>query len=549
MTFNIVDINLKKLKTFADWKLLLFLLSFLDVKLALKVPALIIIYALQFDFKLGFSLKNSRLPLFYPIVIVIAFFNLLLNLSHENPYYLLVFFNGILFWLMCILVAHQLKLSVENNATITLHNTVLLFFIINAAFSFFTLAHIIWETGAINPYQYQGGYQKYFIGTGDYIKGISFDTSTTNAVLNAFGVIYFLAKKNAGMVITCMAVLLLTGSNFMDIALLFIFFFLFIFRSSKNQKSIIVVCIVSLVVFMAKISPQNNVYATETVKNIIHPQVGAYNNIPEQTISKAALTPEELKQQFAKQYLDSVSNLLSKRAIPKQAAWVAVPVAKTKTGRMVIAGPDINTKPYQTPTDTTPEQQLLINFIHKNKTNLPVSAQDKPLKPLPGKAISVLQTIDYLAGHPGKILMGDGVGNFSSKLAFRATGLGFAGGYPVKYIYISPEFFANHLDLYLNFFSKNAGAHSLTNSSNAVYDQLLGEYGLLGLSAFIVYYLFFIAKHYKTLTYGLPLLLFLIPVLFIDYWFEQLSVIVFFELLLLLNIKETTTPVFEPYEK
>jgi hypothetical protein len=36
--------------------------------------------------------------------------------------------------------------------------------------------------------------------------------------------------------------------------------------------------------------------------------------------------------------------------------------------------------------------------------------------------------------------------------------------------------------------------------------------------------------------------------LFIDYWFEQLSVIVFFELLLLLNIKETAIPVFTPYE-
>jgi hypothetical protein len=29
---------------------------------------------------------------------------------------------------------------------------------------------------------------------------------------------------------------------------------------------------------------------------------------------------------------------------------------------------------------------------------------------------------------------------------------------------------------------------------------------------------------------------------FIEYWFEQLSVIVFFELLLLLNIKETQSP-------
>jgi hypothetical protein len=33
----------------------------------------------------------------------------------------------------------------------------------------------------------------------------------------------------------------------------------------------------------------------------------------------------------------------------------------------------------------------------------------------------------------------------------------------------------------------------------------------------------------------------MMAVLFTDYWFEQLSVMVFFELLLLLNIKETQT--------
>jgi hypothetical protein len=127
MTFSVADINFKKLKTFADWKLLLFLLLFLDVKLAVKVPAIIIIYLLQFDFKFGFSLKNSRLPLFYLLVIAIAFINLVLNLNSADPRYLLVFFNGVLFWLMCILAIHQVKLAVENNTAVTIHNTILLF--------------------------------------------------------------------------------------------------------------------------------------------------------------------------------------------------------------------------------------------------------------------------------------------------------------------------------------------------------------------------------------------------------------------------------------
>jgi hypothetical protein len=155
-------------------------------------------------------------------------------------------------------------------------------------------------------------------------------------------------------------------------------------------------------------------------------------------------------------------------------------------------------------------------------------------------AISLLQTARFMVQNPLKILTGDGMGNFSSKLAFRATGLGIAGGYPLKYKYISNNFMLNHLDLYLNFFSKQTGLHSLTNSPFSVYDQLLSEYGLLALLAFAVYYLWFFARYYQKLTYGVPLLLLLLAVLLVDYWFEQLSVLIFFELMLFLNIKETT---------
>ncbi len=93
--------------------------------------------------------------------------------------------------------------------------------------------------------------------------------------------------------------------------------------------------------------------------------------------------------------------------------------------------------------------------------------------------------------------------------------------------------------MYLDFFSKQTGLHSLTNSPFSVYDQLLAEYGLIGLTIFFVYYLWFFARHYRKLTYGLPILLLLMAVLFVDYWFEQLSILIFFELLLFLNIKET----------
>jgi len=141
------------------------------------------------------------------------------------------------------------------------------------------------------------------------------------------------------------------------------------------------------------------------------------------------------------------------------------------------------------------------------------------------------------------------MGNFSSKLAFKATGLDFSGGFPAKYVYISRDFLVDHLDVYLNFFSKRRELHSLTNSPFSVYDQLLAEYGLLGIAAFVLFYLGYFAKHIKNLTYGIPILILMLGVFFTDYWFEQLSVVVFFELLLLLNIKETARLKPLDYEK
>ncbi|HWZ13972.1 MAG TPA: hypothetical protein VNW95_01950 [Mucilaginibacter sp.] len=540
MTFSYPGFNLKKAISYVDWKLLLFLMLFLNVKLAVKIPAIIIIYLLRFNFRFGVSFKNSRLPLFYFLIIGIGFLGLIINQHNFGYNYLVVFLTGIGFWLLCILAVHQVKLAVEQNDTQVIHNTILVFFVLNAIFSFYNIAQIIWETGAFNPYRYQGQYQKYFIGTGDYIRGITFDTSTTNAVLNAFGVTYFLTRKKPLMVLTCMAVLLLTGSNFINIILLAILAFLFIFNSSKDQKSLIVVCLMFLVVFMAKISPQSNKYVAETFRHIVQPRQAGEVPVANDIQANALSGIEEARQKIAKHYLDSLGaaiTLREKTSAPVSPALRSLPV--TQTGRVFITKPDINTPPYQTRTDTDAEQRRLISFINSHKADLRISGDEKFKPGLPGKIISLSQTAIFLKQHPAKIALGDGVGNFSSKLAFRATGLGFAGGYPLNRVYINKDFLVNHLDIYLNFFSRRIGLHSLVNSPNSVYNQLLAEYGLLGLLAFAICYVGFFARHVKKLTYGIPLLLMIMAVFFIDYWFEQLSILVFFELMLLLNIKET----------
>jgi hypothetical protein len=71
-----------------------------------------------------------------------------------------------------------------------------------------------------------------------------------------------------------------------------------------------------------------------------------------------------------------------------------------------------------------------------------------------------------------------------------------------------------------------------------VYGQLLAEYGLAGLLCFFIFYLIFFGRHIQwrgTRSYGLPLLLLMSGAFFTEYWFEQLSVVVLFELLMLLD--------------
>ncbi|MBB6127760.1 hypothetical protein [Mucilaginibacter lappiensis] len=538
-----------KIKDKVDWRLLTFLLLFLNVKLAIKIPVIILFSLWQFNFKFGFRFKDSRLPLFYPLIIVIVLVDWVIYQGYLSSHYNILLLTGIGFWFLCILAMHQIKLAVDNNPAEIVHQTITIFFVINALVSVLTLAVIILKTHTINPYTFQGEYQKYFINTGDYIRGIAFDTSITNSTLNAFGVIYFLTRKNAVMLLVCMAILLLTASNFINVVLLPILLLLFVFKTDRYQKSLVVVCLVFLVVFMAKISPQNNEYATQTLIHLfkkdkpVHIAAVPVNLMANWRITDRpdnTLTPEERKQKIATLYLDSVGRILDSIRESKRPKYIKN-VYLANGGRIAITQPNLNDDYYQYKKETPVELFQLIGFIKSHKTALPMSGSGEYTYSMPGKAVGFLQTLSFFRAHLGKILTGTGMGNFSSKLAYRAVGSGFAGGYPSAYDYINHDFLVNHLDLYLYFYSKQTSFHSISNSTYSVYDQLLAEYGVLGLVLFIIFYLGFFAKHYQKLTYGLPILFLMLAVLLTDYWFEQLSVLVFFELLLLLNIKENKT--------
>jgi hypothetical protein len=156
---------------------------------------------------------------------------------------------------------------------------------------------------------------------------------------------------------------------------------------------------------------------------------------------------------------------------------------------------------------------------------------------LPGKVISYEQTIQYLLAHPLRIPFGTGAGHFSSKLAFKASALGVDGGYPERFTYVDSDFLHNHLSLFLYYFTKGNQHHSIIHTPFSVYNQMLGEYGIAGLAALFLFYFGYFIRRGGGKVYNWLLLLILAAAFFTDYWFEQLSIVIVFELLMFLNIR------------
>ena len=528
-----------------DWRLLLLLVLVLNVKLFVKVLAIALF---TWMYRGSLFQKNNNRPIytwFYVCMIVITLVNCLLNIPSLSLNYFFVALAGAGIWVLCGLVALLLIQFVQKNTIETLHATVSLFFIINALIGIGQLLFISLDTEHLNPYTYQGLQQKYFISTGDFITGISFDVATTNALINAMAIIYFLVRNRMASVLLCMAALLLSVSNFTNIVLLILFIYLFTFRSTRNQKSIIVVCLFMLVIFMVKISPQNNRYVKEVYARITGTKKAATEAPKQETPLKdrpdSLLSGEEKKQKKALFYLDSMA--LASLISGDNALYSPLTnqgIAHTRMrSKPSLPREDIHSAPFQCLKDTTPVQKTLLAFASFSMTSFDTVLSHTKSRTLPGKLMAYKQTFSFLAQRPRYLLTGTGTGNFSSKLAFRATGLQIAGGYPKRFVYISNHFLDNHLGLYLDYFSKDAELHSLTNSPDSVYDQLLSEYGLLGLLAFFFFYVRYFLKGATRNAATIPIIGIMAAAFCMGYWYEQLSIVIIFELLLLINKKET----------
>lgn len=509
----------KKLSLKINWKeinlpFLLFLILFLNVKFVVKIIAILFIVIYSKNAKPGLSLKNPRIPLFYSLILLIELVKYFLITRNFSMNYGLVFCMGIFQWVINLLALHQAKLFIEKDSFDKIHNTIKAFFQLNFIVSMFFLALLFFYPAALTFWGHGRDISFSSPSAGDTILGISFDTSTVNATLNGLGLIYFLYKKEYGFALCSILIIVLCTSNVAFLLILSTLCLMLITVKRKKIRLAVLIHVLALTLGYFTISPANREY----IRNYLV-QLYVVNKNPDLVAKTDSLNIENLSK-------DSLENKTGDNSIKTKPIKLPDSAYKFNGSRLEKAFANL----------------LTVKSSTNSQTGIPqLQLSDEDFKAKPGKLISFFQTLNFIRSSFKHLCFGAGIGNFSSKLAFRAAGENTQGTYPSKFTYIAPEFKMNHLKTFRFYLGSDVSRHSVLNYPFSVYNQLLGEYGLLGLALFIIFYLGFFIKRYKSLTYGKYLPFILLGFFFMEYWFEMYSLVIFFELLMLLNMKESKT--------
>lgn len=156
---------------------------------------------------------------------------------------------------------------------------------------------------------------------------------------------------------------------------------------------------------------------------------------------------------------------------------------------------------------------------------------------LAGKKLAFKETKDHLMSSPAAFLLGAGTTRFSSFTAQRMSGLDSSRLFlQILPQYRSPLYRNNHM-LITEYRLKGKDAElSNANWPDSFYNQIFGEYGVLGFILFLAFYVWYFVKDIRYWTYSFWISLMLLPFALISYMFEPLCVMVFFELLVAADV-------------
>jgi len=159
----------------------------------------------------------------------------------------------------------------------------------------------------------------------------------------------------------------------------------------------------------------------------------------------------------------------------------------------------------------------------------------------PYKIISYYETFKYWTSSLQTFIFGAGSINFSSRTAFVVSG-DYVSWFPDSYKYISETFSKNHFGIWTHdFMNPYNNRNNMANQPFSFYNRIIGEFGVIGLIAYLLTYFNFLFKHAFQDSLIKLMFIFFSLILLTDYWFEYLSVVIIFELLLLARIRTNIT--------
>ncbi len=512
-----------------DWALLAFLCAATYVKIYVKVAA-IFIYFLILIFKNYQFKKPVSLTWFYFLIAFSGTVSSLVQHSFKTSEYFTGYFLGVSIWICGGLISYLIFVTVRNIDTTRVANTIKAFFAINIFISIVALIQLMFRSHHIIPYWYWEASEYFGASTGDHIKGIFSSNSVTNAMASTLGVIYFLYNKDFKFSLACLFTCLLCTSNFTLLSLAGMLVLLHISVKDKAVRRNVRVSLLFVLVLYPILSPLNLKYINTTY---------SMGNNQSLSVSLRKLDSNKLKEQIVvggqnaleqslRSYLITAGKESYYKLNTNDTLFIdyADNIKYVQFYKKASAGEGANVILKQ---DFL--QSLIEQWYGRKYEQTPLSTYYRPIK-----LYSFTQTLVYLKGSITDFIFGAGIGNFSSKLAIKMTGLNMQGSYPIKDIYISPVFVHYHLYTLLYVLALPVSEHSTINMPNSVYNQVSGEYGMLGVLLFLCCYVGFAVKKWKKIGYSRYVLLIVLAFFGFEYWFEMLSLTVVFELLLFKDV-------------
>lgn len=531
----------KALKNFvltkSDPVLLSFLLFILNYRISFKILAIAALYF----FKPKIKFNRDGVTLFYFSMIFLSFFNLVFIHRDYSYQHVVTVLAGMLIWLCCLLTYYQIRFAVNNNQPFKITNTLKILTLINLAVTCYDYLKVVFITGTINPFT-QISPPPYGVSSGDLIGGVFGDIHLVNTIISCFLVLFFMYRKCVGYSIASLLPFLLTGSNLGTLILFAVLLYVLVLKKGAIYKTIALSLMCGIVLFYLKITPDNKNYMLKVLT-----KAGEY------------FSKQQPKTYLANAPLISNNNDLKPKKVYTKDELVAMYISyliKTKkiTQKNAITKPDEGVIKKLTAYKLTNEKQnqKRSDYVFARKDSVARAKENNPLfeygklkkynlDSVSGKIVSFKQTKNYLQSNWQVALFGAGVGSFSSRQAFINSGIvGDSRILTALPQYETREFKQNHKSIFKYLMYQDDETHSITNLPFCWYNQVFGEYGIIGFLSFAIFYFGFFIKKLPRLSYGKLLLICVFGFLFFDYWYERLSVMVLFELLMLIDLKSET---------